>query len=105
MEIIGEEYFDNLAMCSFFQGLERDRNDGSMVQCKMHEAECYMAASGRVEELRLDYHHNSIRHLTLISDVDVATVNLISDVKKLCSLLLDTRFRISSASFRICCIT
>ncbi|XP_031263635.1 putative disease resistance protein RGA3 [Pistacia vera] len=37
MELIGEEYFENLAMRSFFQDFERNEYDGSIERCKMHD--------------------------------------------------------------------
>ncbi|XP_068312907.1 putative disease resistance protein RGA3 [Pyrus communis] len=35
-EIIGQRFFDNLAMRSFFQGFEK-HNDGNIWRCKMHD--------------------------------------------------------------------
>ena len=37
MEIIGQEYFEILAMSSFFQDFEKDENDGTIIDCKMHD--------------------------------------------------------------------
>ena len=37
MEIIGEEYFENLALRSFFQEFEKDGDDGKIIGCKMHD--------------------------------------------------------------------
>ncbi|XP_030967820.1 putative disease resistance protein RGA3 [Quercus lobata] len=37
MEVIAEQYFENLAMRSFFQGFEKDDNDGRIIHCKMHD--------------------------------------------------------------------
>ncbi|KAL5757594.1 hypothetical protein ACOSP7_020205 [Xanthoceras sorbifolium] len=37
VELVGEEYFEKLAMRSFFQDFERDEDDGSIVSCKMHD--------------------------------------------------------------------
>ncbi|KAL5714836.1 hypothetical protein ACHQM5_016743 [Ranunculus cassubicifolius] len=36
LEINGEQYFDDLAMRSFFQDFEKDK-DGSIIGCKMHD--------------------------------------------------------------------
>ncbi|XP_031286375.1 putative disease resistance protein RGA3 [Pistacia vera] len=37
MELTGEEYFENLAMRSFFQDFKRNKYDGSIESCKMHD--------------------------------------------------------------------
>ena len=37
LEGVGEEYFENLAMRSFFQDFEKDINDGRIIGCKMHD--------------------------------------------------------------------
>ncbi|XP_050289452.1 putative disease resistance protein RGA3 isoform X2 [Quercus robur] len=37
MEDIAEEYFEKLAMSSFFQDFEKDENDGRIKSCKMHD--------------------------------------------------------------------
>ncbi|XP_031273955.1 putative disease resistance protein RGA3 [Pistacia vera] len=37
MELIGEEYFENLAMRSFFQDFKKNKYDGSIESCKMHD--------------------------------------------------------------------
>ncbi|XP_075657872.1 putative disease resistance protein RGA3 [Castanea sativa] len=37
IEIIARDYFENLAVRSFFQDFERDENDGKIKKCKMHD--------------------------------------------------------------------
>ena len=37
MEIIAEDYFENLAKHSFFQEFVKDEIDGRIVRCKMHD--------------------------------------------------------------------
>nr|XP_023890802.1 putative disease resistance protein RGA3 [Quercus suber] len=37
MEDIAEEYFQKLAMCSFFQDFKKDKNNGRIESCKMHD--------------------------------------------------------------------
>ncbi|KAK9228749.1 hypothetical protein WN944_021705 [Citrus x changshan-huyou] len=38
VEVVGEEYFDNLAMRSLFQDFERSEHDGGkIISCKMHD--------------------------------------------------------------------
>ncbi|KAL4636402.1 hypothetical protein ACB092_03G005300 [Castanea dentata] len=37
MEVIAREYFENLAIRSFFQDFKKDKNDGQIITCKMHD--------------------------------------------------------------------
>ena len=37
MKVIAKNYFENLTICSFFQDFEKDKNDGRIVSCKMHD--------------------------------------------------------------------
>ncbi|KAL4636644.1 hypothetical protein ACB092_03G023700 [Castanea dentata] len=37
MEVIAREYFENLAIRSFFQDFKKDENDGQIITCKMHD--------------------------------------------------------------------
>ena len=37
MERLGQQYFENLAMRSFFQDFERNKDDGRIISCKMHD--------------------------------------------------------------------
>ena len=37
MERLGQQYFENLAMCSFFQDFERNKDDGRIITCRMHD--------------------------------------------------------------------
>lgn len=34
---MGEGYFENLAMCCFFQDFDKDVNDGKIIRYKMHD--------------------------------------------------------------------
>ncbi|XVF86758.1 hypothetical protein PTKIN_Ptkin18bG0068500 [Pterospermum kingtungense] len=60
-EIVGEEYFENLAMRSFFQEFEKDEHDDSIIRCKMHDivhefaqflrkTECLLVSSNGIEK-------------------------------------------------------
>ncbi|XP_022714536.1 uncharacterized protein LOC111274167 [Durio zibethinus] len=100
MEIIGEEYFDNLVIHSFFQEFEKDENEDSIISCKMHDIvhdfaqylrrmKSFMVASNNVEELKMDSYQENVHHLTLIHDEAVAIPNAIFNVKKLRSLQLN----------------
>ncbi|XWS16260.1 hypothetical protein CRYUN_Cryun34aG0069800 [Craigia yunnanensis] len=99
MEIIGEEYFDNLVIRSFFHEFEKDENEDSIISCKMHDivhdfaqylrrTKNFMVASNNVEELNTDSYQENARHLTLILDETVAIPNPIFNAKKLRSLQL-----------------
>ncbi|XVF26904.1 hypothetical protein REPUB_Repub14bG0060500 [Reevesia pubescens] len=102
MEIVGEEYFDNLAMRSFFQEFEKDENDDDIISFKMHDivheftqllrkTECFVVSGSGIEEPRADRYHENARHLTLfLDDEHVAIPNPLYDVKKLRSLLVDS---------------
>ncbi|KAE8696417.1 Cc-nbs-lrr resistance protein, putative isoform 1 [Hibiscus syriacus] len=98
-EIIGEEYFDNLVVHSFFQEFEKDENDNSIISCKMHEivhdfgrylrrTMSLMVASSNVEEFNMASKENA-RHLTLIHDEAAAIPAPVFNVKKLRSLHLN----------------
>jgi hypothetical protein len=74
MEIIAREYFENLAIRSFFQDFEKDEDDGQIRGCKMHDIvhdfaqlmtknECFTINSDT--KLGLDY--KNARHLRLES--------------------------------------
>nr|KJB70357.1 hypothetical protein B456_011G068700 [Gossypium raimondii] len=102
MEIVGEEYFDNLAMRSFFQEFETDENDDGIIRCKMHDIvhdfaqllrkrECYVVASNGIEEQRAEWYHENARHLRVILDNEQAVIpSLLYNAKKLRSLLVDS---------------
>ncbi|KAL4628363.1 hypothetical protein ACB092_05G232500 [Castanea dentata] len=72
IEIIARDYFENLAVRSFFQDFERDENDGKIKKCKMHDIVhdfaqlmskdvCFTINSNI--ELEIDY--KTARHLEL----------------------------------------
>ncbi|KAE8680745.1 Ras-related small GTP-binding family protein [Hibiscus syriacus] len=102
MQIVGEEYFDNLAMCSFFQEFEMDENDDGIIRCKMqdivHEfaqllrkGECSIVASNGFEEQRAELYHENARHVRVILDNEQAVIpsSLYSAIK-LRSLIVDS---------------
>ncbi|KAK9278968.1 hypothetical protein L1049_028550 [Liquidambar formosana] len=79
MEMIGREYFDNLAMRSFFQDFEKNEDDGTIEFCKMHdivhdfaqfltEDECFiMEACGK--EVRVNSSYPKFRHSSIVLTV------------------------------------
>ncbi|EOY27016.1 NB-ARC domain-containing disease resistance protein, putative [Theobroma cacao] len=100
MEIIGEEYFDNLVIHSFFQEFVKDENDDCIISCKMHDIvhdfaqylrrnKSFLVASNNIEELDIESYQENARHLTLIHDEPVAIPDPIFNVKKLRSLHLN----------------
>ncbi|XP_050209247.1 disease resistance protein RGA2-like [Mercurialis annua] len=77
----GVDYFDNLAMRSFFQDFEKDIDDPRKITCKMHEIvhdfaqfltknECLILDADERHISRLDLSHQRIRHLTLIGPIE-----------------------------------
>ena len=74
MEVRAERYFENLAMCSFFQDFEKDDNDGKIVSCKMHDIVHDFAESMSKDVcFKINYSGNKVkkdfkraRHLSLI---------------------------------------
>jgi hypothetical protein len=74
MEIIGREYFENLAIRSFFQDFEKDEDDGQIRGCKMHDIvhdfaqlmtknECFTINS----DMKMGLDYKNARHLFLES--------------------------------------
>ncbi|XVF86765.1 hypothetical protein PTKIN_Ptkin18bG0069100 [Pterospermum kingtungense] len=102
MEIVGEEYFDNLAMRSFFQEFEKDEIDGSIIRCKIHDivlefaqflrkAECFIASCFGYEKQRAACFGKNIRHLTLtLDDEHVGIPGHVYNMTKLRSLLVES---------------
>jgi hypothetical protein len=94
MEIIAREYFENLAIRSFFQDFEKDEDDGKIRGCKMHDIvhdfaqlmtknECFTINSDT--KLGLDY--KNARHLCLESKKGQFPVS-IYNAKNLRTLML-----------------
>ncbi|XWS16365.1 hypothetical protein CRYUN_Cryun34aG0079500 [Craigia yunnanensis] len=100
MEIVGEEYFDELMMRSFFQDFKRFELDSGITECKMHDIihdfaqllmkdECLILVNNGFKELRVDSYEKA-RHVTLIRKEAVPTDPNIYYFKKLRSLLVDS---------------
>ncbi|XVF34844.1 hypothetical protein REPUB_Repub18cG0093300 [Reevesia pubescens] len=99
MEILGQEYFQELAMCSFFQDFERD-DDGNIIKCKMHDIvhdfaqfltkeECFMVEICDVGQSKVDTYSEKGRHLILVIGEKVIFPTYIYNVKQLRSLLVE----------------
>jgi hypothetical protein len=95
MEMKAEEYFEVLAMRSFFQDFEKDENDGRIVSCKMHDIvhdfaqsmtknECFIIDGD--EESRIDL--KSARHLHLKISEESKFPESVYEAKNLHTLFL-----------------
>ncbi|KAL4291887.1 hypothetical protein GQ457_14G006050 [Hibiscus cannabinus] len=108
MEMVGEEYFDELKMRSFFQLFKRDELDSGIVKYKMHdlihdflqvlvETECLMIVSNGFKELEVDLSCERARHATLIRKEATPAEPNIYHFKKLRSLLIDSSYHDTSS--------
>nr|XP_023925092.1 putative disease resistance RPP13-like protein 1 [Quercus suber] len=95
MEIIGEEYFENLALRSFFQEFEKYGNDGKIIGCKMHDIVHDFAQSITTNECfqincdkELDKDCKSARHLRLKIPIGKQSLELVYQAKNLRTLFL-----------------
>ncbi|KAK3219900.1 hypothetical protein Dsin_013870 [Dipteronia sinensis] len=106
LEIVGEEYFDMLAMCSFFQDFKKDDGD-NIIKCKMHDIvhdfaqflaknECFMMGTGSDEES--SYSFENARHLKMTLEDEQASfpTNLCS-IFKIRSLIVRWKYNDSSS--------
>ncbi|XP_044496596.1 putative disease resistance protein RGA3 [Mangifera indica] len=73
MKLVGDEYFETLAMRSFFQDFEEEPTEIRIRSCKMHDMvhdfaqfltqnECYAMEVAGVGELELDSTYDRVRH-------------------------------------------
>ncbi|OMO70922.1 Disease resistance protein [Corchorus capsularis] len=82
MEMVGEEYFHELATRSFFQDFEKDEN-GEIVKCKMHDMVhsfarflmrkecCLVKVDGLEKPWKANLPSKTIRHLALMMEAEV----------------------------------
>ncbi|OMO74149.1 Disease resistance protein [Corchorus olitorius] len=106
MEIVGQEYFDELAMRSFFQDFTNDRKN-NIISCKMHDivhdcakfltkSECVSVAVNGAKELYLS---EEARHLSLsCPEGDVSVPECIHNAKKQRTLLTHGRLWLLEAA-------
>lgn len=108
MEIVGEEYFNELHMRSFFQDFKGDELDSGIMKYKMHDiihdfllvlmkTECVMLVNQDSEELKVDLSCERARHGTLIRKEAAPTEPNIYRFKKLRSLLIDSSYHDTSS--------
>ncbi|KAH9713300.1 hypothetical protein KPL71_020302 [Citrus sinensis] len=98
MEVVGEEYFENLTMRSLFQDFERSEHaGGKIISCKMHDivrdfsqsltkTEC---SALNVNESQLELPHRKARHLMIIGAGELPFPSFVYNQTKLRSLALD----------------
>ncbi|XP_075666086.1 putative disease resistance protein RGA1 [Castanea sativa] len=97
MEDIAEEYFEKLAMCSFFQDFWKDKNGDRITSCKMHDIvhdfaqlmtkDVCSTIEGE-EEVKIDF--KKARQLSLI--VKETLPESVYEVKNLRTLFLHTPY-------------
>ncbi|GKV28590.1 hypothetical protein SLEP1_g37613 [Rubroshorea leprosula] len=99
MEMVGEDYFNDLSMRSFFQDFEKDAIAG-IIRCKMHDivhdfaqfltrGECLIMEAGSSSSI--EGFNESARHVTLmIPNSSDGCATRIYDARNLYSLLVDS---------------
>ncbi|XP_022717497.1 putative disease resistance protein RGA3 isoform X2 [Durio zibethinus] len=108
MEIIGEEYFNKLAMLSFFQDFTKNEN-GGIIRCKMHDivhdfaqfltkGECLFVEMNGVQEPWTGPAIKTIRHSMLKFETEDTSPIPIDNWKKLRSLLIESKGNFSGDS-------
>ncbi|CAB4297756.1 unnamed protein product [Prunus armeniaca] len=99
--MIGQRYFDNLVMRSFFQDFVKGRMDDDIIYCKMHDIvhdfvqfltknECFImevVESGKEKNMVVD---NKVRHLNIMSTYNDSFPVSIYNCKGLRTLLIST---------------
>ncbi|XP_031263630.1 putative disease resistance protein RGA3 [Pistacia vera] len=103
MELIGEEYFENLAMRSLFQDFKKNKYDGSIESCKMHDIvhdfaqfltknECFSVETDNYNELHLKSSLKNARHsMVILKRRDFFPIGIV-DETKLRSLLVKSQY-------------
>ena len=101
LEVIGEEYFEKLAISSFFQDFKKDKNnDDKIIGCKMHDiVHDFAQFMSRSESFEVDGDKNleidcrSARHLHLKFSKEMQCLESIYRAKNLRTLFLLSRER------------
>lgn len=103
MEVLGEEYLQNLAMRSFFQDIEKDKDGKRILRFKMHDMvhdfaqyltkrECSVVEVDGELAVNLGSSYKTIRHLTLVRAEDVRFPTSIANAQKLHSFWVQSFF-------------
>ncbi|XP_031248245.1 putative disease resistance protein RGA3 [Pistacia vera] len=101
MELVGEEYFENLAMRSLFQDFKRSEYDGSIIGCKMHDIvhdlvqflsknECFAIEVESGASPQSDISYERVRHLYARSSSSIP--RSILNPKKLHSFVVERAY-------------
>ncbi|KAM3684018.1 hypothetical protein ACJW31_11G010300 [Castanea mollissima] len=96
LEVIAEEYFEKLAMRSFFQNFKKDKdNDDKIIGCKMHDIvhdfAQFIIKNESIEidgDKKLEIHCQSARHLHLKISKEMQCLESIDHAKTLRTLYL-----------------
>ncbi|XP_011001363.1 PREDICTED: putative disease resistance protein RGA3 isoform X1 [Populus euphratica] len=100
MELVGEQYFQVLAACSFFRDFETDKFEGK--KFKMHDIvhdfaqymtknECLTVDVNNLGEATVETSIETVRHLSMMLSEESSFPVSIHKAKGLRSLLIDTR--------------
>ncbi|KAK9231806.1 hypothetical protein WN943_022046 [Citrus x changshan-huyou] len=102
MELVGEEYFGNLASRSLFQDFQKSEFDGRIIRCQMHPLVHDLAhfltksdnfnaeVKGSDQECQLKSSHEKFRHFMIMFESDQGTFpNSVYNQKKLRSLVVE----------------
>lgn len=104
MELVREEYFENLAMRSFFQDFERDGEDNEIKNCKMYDilhdfAQCLAKNECLTVEIdglsvpnQWEFVSHKARHSMIRLPTDPLFLFSVSNETKLQSLLIECYF-------------
>ena len=95
MEVIAGEYFENLAICSFFQDFEKDNDNGEIISYKMHDVVHDFAKSITTNECleingdnKLEIDCKSVHHLCLKNSKETQFLQSVYEAKNLRTLCL-----------------
>ncbi|KAH7565429.1 hypothetical protein JRO89_XS09G0205500 [Xanthoceras sorbifolium] len=100
VELVGEEYFEKLAMRSFFQDFERVEDDGSIVSCKMHDMvhdsaqyltknECFSVEVDDSKGFPLNSSYSKARHSMIVLERNASVPTSIFQENRLRSLIFE----------------
>ncbi|KAI9159658.1 hypothetical protein LWI28_000691 [Acer negundo] len=104
--VVGEKYFDMLAMCSFFQDFKKD-DDDNIITCKMHDIvhdfaqflvkdECFTMGTSSDGESSCSY--GNARHLKMTLEDEEASFPInICSIFKIRSLIVRWKYNDSSS--------
>ncbi|KAL5755793.1 hypothetical protein ACOSQ2_020539 [Xanthoceras sorbifolium] len=100
VELVGEEYFEKLAMRSFFQDFKRNEFDGSIMSCKMHDMvhdsaqyltknECFSVEVDDSKGFPLHSSYSKARHSMIVFKRNASVPTSIFQENRLRSLIFE----------------